>query len=99
MHETNFRTYEQAIEFYRECTKLRLKGCLRDQLHRASLSVVLNLAEGAAKPTKADKKRFYAIAYGSIRESQALCRVIDNPALFKRADQIGAMTYRLMRSQ
>jgi four helix bundle protein len=98
MQPTNFRTYEQAVELYRECAKLRLKGCVRDQLQRASLSIVLNLAEGAAKPTKADKKRFFAIAYGSIRETQALLRLLERGELFARADRLGAQAYRLMQA-
>ena len=54
---TNFRTYELAVEVHRVCETLRLKGELKNQLHRATSSVVLNLAEGAAKPTQADKQR------------------------------------------
>ena len=50
----------------------RGRGHLADQLTRASTSVVLNLAEGAGKLSKADKRRFYLTARGSATESAAL---------------------------
>jgi four helix bundle protein len=50
----------------------RGRGHLADQLTRASTSVVLNLAEGAGKLSKADKRRYYLTARGSATESAAL---------------------------
>jgi four helix bundle protein len=49
---------------------------LRDQLSRASLSVVANIAEGAGRVMAADKRRFYAIARGSATETAALLDVL-----------------------
>jgi four helix bundle protein len=49
---------------------------LRDQLERASLSVVLNTAEGAGRRSRKDKARHYAIARGSAMESAAVIDVI-----------------------
>ena len=40
----------------------RGRGHLCDQLTRASISIVLNLAEGAGKHSKADKRRYYLSA-------------------------------------
>src|SRR4051812_38285903 len=53
----------------------RGRGHLADQLTRASTSIVLNLAEGAGKLSKADKRRFYLTARGSATESAALLDV------------------------
>jgi len=47
---------------------MELKRYTKDQLQRASQSVVLNLAEGSGKPTSRDRARFYAIAFGSIHK-------------------------------
>jgi hypothetical protein len=51
----------------------RGRGHLADQLTRASTSIVLNLAEGAGKLSKADKRRYYLTARGSAT-SPPLCR-------------------------
>lgn len=48
---------------------------LADQLTRASTSIVLNLAEGAGKLSKADKRRYYLTSRGSATESAALLDV------------------------
>src|ERR1044071_10463890 len=48
---------------------------LSDQLMRASTSIVLNLAEGAGKHSKPDKRRYYLTARGSATESAALLDV------------------------
>jgi four helix bundle protein len=45
---------------------------LADQLTRASVSIVLNIAEGAGKFSKGDKRRYYLAARGSATESAAL---------------------------
>jgi four helix bundle protein len=54
----------------------RGRSYLCDQLTRASTSIVLNLAEGAGKHSKADKRRYYLSARGSATESAALLDVL-----------------------
>jgi four helix bundle protein len=49
---------------------------LRDQLRRATLSAVFNLAEGSGRMTKADKKRFYTVARSSVFECVAILNVL-----------------------
>jgi four helix bundle protein len=49
---------------------------LHDQLDRASLSAVLNLAEGAGRHSRRDKRRHYAIARGSAMEAAAAIDVV-----------------------
>lgn len=53
----------------------RGRSHLADQFTRASISIVLNLAEGAGKHSKADKRRYYLTARGSATESAALLDV------------------------
>ena len=48
---------------------LKLREPLRNQFQRAVLSIVLNLAEGSAKSTPKDQRKFYRIAFGSLRKS------------------------------
>ena len=50
----------------------RGRSHLCDQFTRASTSIVLNLAEGAGKHSKPDKRRYYLTARGSVTESAAL---------------------------
>ncbi len=45
---------------------------LRDQLDRASISIVLNIAEGCGRRSPADKARFYSMARGSATECAAI---------------------------
>jgi len=95
--KTNFRTLELAKTLYKQCNSLSLKGAIRDQLERASLSVCLNLAEGSAKDSPKDRRRFYVIALGSLREVQTIIEIEGLP-LMKEADVLGAHVYKLTRS-
>ena len=91
-----FLTYDLAVQLYHSCDVLKAKAHIRDQLSRAALSIVLNIAEGSGKPTLSDRRRFYAIALGSTRETQALLSLINQGELLSLADRIGGMIYRLI---
>ncbi len=93
-----FRTYQLAKALYRETKKLRLRGAVRDQLERAALSIATNLAEGSGKIGEKDRRRFFQIAMGSLRETQALLDITDSTEAAKLADQLGANLYRLLRN-
>lgn len=99
MQTTKFRTLELALEFHKLAERAKAKNYIQSQLERASLSVVLNLQEGAAKQSAADQRRFYTIAYGSIRECIAIARVLNRPDLHEQADKIGAHVFKLMKSR
>lgn len=68
--------YRLAIEFLALATKLTESLPVNNalaQLRRASLSIPLNIAEGAGKPNGgADAKRSYNIARGSAMECGAI---------------------------
>lgn len=71
--------YQLALEFHSKVMQLvprRGVRHLRDQLERASLSVVLCIAEGAGRSGVKDKRRFYAIARGSATECAAVLDVL-----------------------
>jgi four helix bundle protein len=66
--------YRVAREFeHLACALLPKRGCagLRDQLLRASSSIVLNIAEGCGRFAAAEKAHFYLIARGSAMECVA----------------------------
>jgi len=64
--------YNVALEFDALASGVgATAGGLRDQLSRASASVILNTAEGAGRRSRRDKARFYGIARGSAMEAAA----------------------------
>ena len=65
--------YRLAVEFQAFVVPLlpKASAILRDQLERASMSVVLNIAEGAGRRSWDEKPWFYAIARGSATECAA----------------------------
>jgi four helix bundle protein len=81
-HE-NLDAYQRSIDFLALALHLigelpRGEREIRDQLKRAAISIPLNIAEGAGKPTAPDRARYHAIARGSAMECAALldvCRV------------------------
>jgi len=68
----NFRSYQLAVQFYRQARGQKLPYHLKDQFQRAASSIALNLSEGSAKRSVKDRRRYYRIALGSIRECQAV---------------------------
>ena len=69
--------YRCAIEFLALAASIlsslpKGNADLADQLRRASLSVTLNIAEGAGKTTAPDKRKHFAIARGSALECAAI---------------------------
>ena len=96
----NFRTYGLAVQFYRRGPAIEAPAHLKDQLQRAASSIVLNLAEGSAKPTKKDRMRYYAIAFGSVREVQALSDLLTfDKSTNESLDHLAACTYKLVYKQ
>ncbi len=49
-----------------------IPGYAKDQLGRASLSIMLNIAEGSAKFSHRDRRNFYVTSRGSIFECASL---------------------------
>jgi four helix bundle protein len=67
--------YRVALEFQTVAAQLvpkRGEAELRDQLDRASISIVLNTAEGCGRRSPADEARFYSMARGSATECAAI---------------------------
>jgi four helix bundle protein len=96
----NFRTYQIAVEFYHLTASESLPRYLKDQLQRAASSVVLNLAEGSGRFSEKDQKRFFHIAFGRLRECQAVFDIGGEltPELREVADKLAAHLFKLIRS-
>ncbi len=78
-HE-RLEVYRVALDFLAAADEFTVglppgRAYLGDQLHRASTSIVLNIAEGAGEFSKKDKARFYRMALRSGTECAALVEV------------------------
>lgn len=91
---------ELAVEFYQISKSLKFPSHLKDQYLRACSSIALNLSEGSAKPTAADRRRFYHIALGSLRECQTILKLHLDGHTFAhtKADFLGACLYKLCKA-
>jgi four helix bundle protein len=72
---------------------------LHDQFERASLSIVLNVAEAAGRHSRRDKRRLYAIARGSAMETAAAIDVVRLRRLAPEAvcDQARSLALRVVQ--
>lgn len=96
----NFRTLDLAVEFHDEVAALNVQGHLRDQIVRAASSIALNLTEGNAKFSAKEKRRYYQVAYGSLKECETALRMLkikDQP-INQTANHLGGALYKLVRS-
>jgi four helix bundle protein len=86
--------YRVALEFrqsLRILETVRNISSQRDQLFRAADSIVLNIAEGAGRIARADKRRHYGYALGSAMECGAAL------ALLHACGALRAEAYELRR--
>ena len=94
----DFRLYQAAIRFYQLCKALELPPNSKDQLLRASSSIGRNIGEGYGRILHKDKRRFYRIALGSVRECTAVFdqEVVKDIVLRDLADFLGGGLYKLV---
>ncbi len=102
--------YKKAKEFNKTvATFLKEKNLDRvtnDQLRRASFSIMLNIAEGSGRYSKADKRNFYVISRGPTFECVAIIDylldsiLIDKKqidVLYKDLEEISKMLFSLIK--
>ncbi|HEX6223498.1 MAG TPA: four helix bundle protein, partial [Chryseolinea sp.] len=68
------KAFNSGIRAFIKDTKL--DNTTRDQLRRASFSIVLNLAEGSGRFSYPDRKNFYIISRSSVFECVAIMDVL-----------------------
>src|SRR3990170_8174657 len=72
--------YQKARDINKKIQKLlidrKISIFLKDQLYRASVSMVINIAEGTGKLSKNDRKNFYVISRGSVFECASLLEML-----------------------
>jgi four helix bundle protein len=72
--------YQKAKEVNQKIQKIlidkKINSFLRDQLYRASVSMVINIAEGTGKLSKNDRKNFYVISRGSVFECASILELL-----------------------
>ena len=67
--------------------KKRIDRAIQDQLKRSSLSIILNIAEGSGKFSKADKRNFYYTARGSVYEVVAIADVLFDDGIISEQER------------
>lgn len=84
------QAYQKAKEFNTKIWKLiqiaapdRLAS---DQLRRASFSVVLNIAEGSGRFSKADRRNFFTISRSSVFECIAILDILKEHGKLSEAE-------------
>jgi four helix bundle protein len=79
---------------------------ITDQLPRASLSVVLNIAEGSGKFSKPDRRNFFIIARGSVFECVPILDVLQDKKQIRKEvfecylssyDELSRILYAMIR--
>lgn len=107
------RVYSEAVTFAKEAYELTAyfprdeKYGLSDQLRRAAVSIVLNIAEGSGGGSKIEFARFLKISLRSLYEVDAClelavkfgyCEKKDIQILYQRRLKLGAMLAQLIKS-
>lgn len=103
--------YQKAKSFHLSCkellTQYRLDSCVKDQLGRASFSVVLNIAEGSGKFSKRDRRNYFTTARASIFECVAILDILSDQggiaqekkdALYHLADELSKILFSMVRN-
>ena len=85
----DFAVYIKSKILYSKVLQITEKSAnfsLKDQVRRAALSVVLNIAEGSAKKSDREFARFLQISLGSVNEVYACIDIMKDNHLISNAE-------------
>ncbi len=107
----NLDVYKKAKVFHLESKQLinliQLDKIEKDQLFRASFSIILNIAEGSGRVSKPDRRHFFVISRGSVFECIAILDVLRDSnsintdtfnSFLKKADELSRILYAMIRN-
>lgn len=90
----DFKVYKESKVFYQNILKssetLKIYS-LKDQIRRASLSIVLNIAEGSARKSDKEFGRFLQLSLGSVNEVVACLDLMKENELISAEDYEGLL--------
>jgi four helix bundle protein len=102
--------YQKSKRFHFNCKQListKKESYVRDQLGRASYSIVLNIAEGSGKFSNPDRRNFFVIARGSVFECVAVIDLLKDEGfideekylfLLSEAEEISKILYAMIKT-
>lgn len=97
--------FNSEIRIFIKTTKL--DPTTKDQLRRASFSIVLNIAEGSGRFSKADRRHFYVISRSSIFECIAILDILKDENtiavsqyqdFYHNAEEISKMLFAIIKN-
>ena len=107
----NLEVYKKAKAFHLDCKSLilanKLDNYVKDQLGRASFSIVLNIAEGSGKFSKPDRRNYFVTARASVFECVAVLDMLHDTELInkdtfenylKKADELSRILYSMIKN-
>jgi four helix bundle protein len=105
------QVYQKAKLFHRKCKRTigihSLDRFVKDQLGRASFSIMLNIAEGSGKFSKPDRRNYFLTARGSLYECIAALDALKDEAIITEeeyadfeilADEIARLLYTMAKN-
>jgi len=108
---TNLTVYKKAKDFHQAAKSViadkNLKSYEKDQLSRASFSIILNIAEGSGRFSKKDRQNFFVITRSSVFECVAILDVLKNNHVLSQeefekleimADELSRILYTMIKN-
>lgn len=106
------QVYQKAKEYNFELKKeilslSTLDKSAKDQLRRAAMSIMLNIAEGTSRFSNADKRNFYVISRGSVFECVSINDLLTDEKIISidlkmkfycKAEEISKMLFAMIKN-